>query len=103
MFLPAKDFFILYCSLTLLASQLKEELEIRKQMNLLELNDLDEDTRIEIEGFRTGTYLRLEIHNVPYEMVDFFDPCHPVLIGGIGFGEDSAGYMQVRLRPFSLL
>ncbi|KAG2267559.1 hypothetical protein Bca52824_062114, partial [Brassica carinata] len=78
--------------------KLKEELEIRKQMNLLELNDLDEDTRIEIEGFRTGTYLRLEIHNVPYEMVDFFDPCHPVLIGGIGFGEDSAGYMQARLK-----
>ncbi|KAH0905795.1 hypothetical protein HID58_037622 [Brassica napus] len=78
--------------------KLKEELEIRKQMNLLELNDLDEDTRIEIEGYRTGTYLRLEIHNVPYEMVDFFDPCHPVLIGGIGFGEDSAGYMQARLK-----
>ncbi|ESQ36240.1 hypothetical protein EUTSA_v10006612mg [Eutrema salsugineum] len=78
--------------------KLKEELEIRKQMNLLELNSLDEDTRIEIEGFRTGTYLRLEIHNVPYEMVDFFDPCHPVLVGGIGFGEDNAGYMQARLK-----
>ncbi|KAG2260227.1 hypothetical protein Bca52824_079521 [Brassica carinata] len=78
--------------------QLKEELEIRKQMNLLELNNLDEDTRIEIEGFRTGTYLRLEIHNVPYEMVDFFDPCHPLLIGGIGYGEDNAGYMQARLK-----
>ncbi|KAL0732407.1 hypothetical protein Bca4012_008616 [Brassica carinata] len=78
--------------------QLKEELEIRKQMNLLELNNLDEDTRIEIEGFRTGTYLRLEIHNVPYEMVDFFDPCHPVLIGGIGYGEDNNGYMQARLK-----
>ncbi|CAN8311472.1 unnamed protein product [Cochlearia groenlandica] len=77
---------------------LPSELEIRKQMNLLELNGLDEDTRIEIEGFRTGTYLRLEIHNVPYEMVDFFDPCHPVLVGGISFGEDNAGYMQARLK-----
>ncbi|ESQ55660.1 hypothetical protein EUTSA_v10027216mg, partial [Eutrema salsugineum] len=78
--------------------KLKEELEIRKQMNLLALNELDEDTRIEVEGFRTGTYLRLEIHNVPYEMVEFFDPCHPVLVGGIGFGEDNAGYMQARLK-----
>ena len=76
--------------------QLKEELETRKQMNMLELNDLDENTRIEVEGFRTGTYLRLEIHNVPCEMVEFFDPCHPVLIGGIDYGEDNAGYMQVR-------
>ncbi|KAJ4895376.1 P-loop containing nucleoside triphosphate hydrolases superfamily protein [Raphanus sativus] len=78
--------------------KLKEELETRKQMNMLELNNLDEDTRVEIEGFRTGTYLRLEIHNVPYEMVDFFDPCHPVLVGGIGYGEDNAGYMQARLK-----
>lgn len=67
-------------------------------MNLVELNDLDEDTRIEIEGFQTGTYLRLEIHNVPYEMVDFFDPNHPVLVGGIGFGEDNVGFMQVWLQ-----
>ncbi|CAH8391677.1 unnamed protein product [Eruca vesicaria subsp. sativa] len=84
--------------LTLFCLQLKEEIETRKQMNLLELNSLDEETRIEIEGFRTGTYLRLEIHNVPYEMVEFFDPCHPVLVGGIGYGEDNAGYMQARLK-----
>lgn len=76
--------------------QLKEEVELRKQMNIAELDDLDETTRLEIEGFRTGTYLRLEVHNVPYEMVEFFDPCHPILVGGIGFGEENVGYMQVR-------
>ena len=42
--------------------QLKEEIEIRKQRNIAELNDLDEETRLEIEGFQTGTYLRLELH-----------------------------------------
>ncbi|CAL9213962.1 unnamed protein product [Arabidopsis halleri] len=78
--------------------KLKEELEIIKQRNELEYNDLDEETRIELAGFRTGTYLRLEIHNVPYEMVEFFDPCHPILVGGIGFGEDNVGYMQARLK-----
>ncbi|RID48923.1 LOW QUALITY PROTEIN: hypothetical protein BRARA_I05396 [Brassica rapa] len=77
--------FSIVCSLYLLF-QMKEELETRKQMNMLELNDLDEDTRIE------------KVHNVPCEMVEFFDPCHPVLIGGIGYGEDNAGYMQARLK-----
>nr|AAK68797.1 Unknown protein [Arabidopsis thaliana]AAM10112.1 unknown protein [Arabidopsis thaliana] len=31
-------------------------------------------------------------------MVEFFDPCHPILVGGIGFGEDNVGYMQARLK-----
>ncbi|VAH90661.1 unnamed protein product [Triticum turgidum subsp. durum] len=74
--------------------ELKEEIELRKQMNISELNDLDEDTRVEIEGFRTGTYVRLEIHGVPYELVEHFDPCHPILVGGIGLGEENTGYMQ---------
>ena len=76
---------------------MKEEIEFRKQMNIVELNDLDEVTRLELEGFRTGTYLRLEIHAVPFEMVEYFDPCHPVLVGGIGLGEENVGYMQVRI------
>lgn len=64
-------------------------------MNIAELNDLDDSTRVEIEGFRSGTYMRLEFHGVPHEMVEHFDPCHPILIGGISLGEDNVGYMQV--------
>ncbi|KAB5515730.1 hypothetical protein DKX38_026378 [Salix brachista] len=77
---------------------LKEEIEIRKQRNIAELNDLDEETRLEIEGFQTGTYLRLELHDVPFEMVEHFDPCDPILVGGIGLGEEHVGYMQARLK-----
>ncbi|OMO75683.1 hypothetical protein CCACVL1_16107 [Corchorus capsularis] len=78
--------------------KLKEEIELQKQMNIAELNDLDEATRLEIEGFRTGMYLRLEVHDVPFEMVEYFDPCHPILVGGIGLGEENVGYMQTRLK-----
>ncbi|KAJ1410469.1 Ribosome biogenesis protein BMS1/TSR1, C-terminal [Sesbania bispinosa] len=78
--------------------KLKEEIELRKQMNIAELNDLDEDTRLEIEGFRTGAYLRLEVHDVPCEMVEYFDPYHPILVGGVGLGEENVGYMQARLK-----
>ncbi|KAM1873072.1 hypothetical protein ACFX13_006958 [Malus domestica] len=78
--------------------KLKDEIELRKQKNIAELNELDEATRLEVEGFRTGTYLRLEVHDVPYEMVEYFDPCHPILVGGIGLGEENVGYMQVRLK-----
>ncbi|MFS7915224.1 putative ribosome biogenesis protein Bms1/Tsr1 [Helianthus anomalus] len=81
-----------------LTKALKEEAELQRQRNLAELNDLDEATRLEIEGYRTGTYLRLEIHNVPYEMVDHFDPFHPILVGGIGLTEENVGYMQTRFK-----
>lgn len=78
--------------------KLKEEIELRKQLNTMELNDLDDATRIDTEGFRAGTYLRLEVHDVPFEMVEHFDPCHPIVVGGIGLGEENEGYMQVRLK-----
>lgn len=78
--------------------KLKEKIELQKQRNAAELNDLDETTRIDIEGFRTGTYVRLEVHDIPYEMVEHFDPCHPILVGGIGLGEEKEGYMQVSLK-----
>ncbi|KAI6699139.1 hypothetical protein NL676_019258 [Syzygium grande] len=78
--------------------KLKEEIELRKQLNIAELDDLDESTRLEIEGFRTGTYLRLEVHDVPFEMIQHFDPCHPILVGGVGLGEENTGYMQARLK-----
>lgn len=64
-------------------------------MNIAELNDLDEATRVEVEGFRIGTYLRLEIHGIPFEMVEYFDPRHPILVGGVALGEENVGYMQV--------
>ncbi|KAK8671512.1 hypothetical protein V6N13_038106 [Hibiscus sabdariffa] len=78
--------------------KLKEEIELQKQINIAELEDLDETTRLEIEGFRTGMYIRLEVHDVPFEMIEYFDPCHPILVGGIGLGEENVGYMQTRLK-----
>jgi len=28
-------------------------------------------------------------------MVEYFDPYHPILVGGVGIGEENVGYMQV--------
>ncbi|XP_022156323.1 ribosome biogenesis protein BMS1 homolog isoform X2 [Momordica charantia] len=78
--------------------KMKEEIEIRKQMNKALLGDLDEAIRLETEGFQSGTYVRFEVHDVPCEMVEHFDPCQPILVGVIGRGEADVGYMQVRLK-----
>ncbi|KAI3891292.1 hypothetical protein MKX03_000120 [Papaver bracteatum] len=61
-------------------------------------NDLVELTHMENEGFRTGTYLRLEVHGVPFKMVQNHDPCQPILVGGISSEAENNGYMQARLK-----
>ncbi|KAI3891291.1 hypothetical protein MKX03_000119 [Papaver bracteatum] len=53
---------------------------------------------MENETFRTGTYLRLEVHDVPSRMVANFYSCHPILVGGISPEEKDVGYMQARLK-----
>ncbi|MCL7021489.1 hypothetical protein MKW94_023954 [Papaver nudicaule] len=65
------------------------------------LNDLDEVTRLEIEGFKAGTYLKLEVRNVPFEITKNIDPYSPILVGGIGFEEENVGFMQARLKKHS--
>ncbi|RZC92040.1 hypothetical protein C5167_027929 [Papaver somniferum] len=73
-------------SLYLLSSEMEEE------------NDPVDLTHMEIKRFRTGTYVRLDVHNVPFRMVENFNSCHPILVGGISLEEENVGYMQVRLK-----
>ncbi|KAI3851436.1 hypothetical protein MKX03_013049 [Papaver bracteatum] len=61
-------------------------------------NDFVELTHLKNESFRIGTYLRMEVHDVPFQMVESFDPCHPILVGGISSEEDAVGLMQARLE-----
>ncbi|KAI3871857.1 hypothetical protein MKX03_014977 [Papaver bracteatum] len=69
--------------------------------NIVEVSNLDEFTCMEIECFRAGTYVRFEIHGVPFEMVKNHDPCQPILVGGVSLEEVKVGYMQVRLERHS--
>lgn len=82
--------------------QLKDEIALRKQKNLAELAEIDDVTRIEMEGYRGGSYLRLELHGMPYEMVQYFDPTIPLLVGGLARGEEAVGFMQVLQSHMSI-
>ncbi|XP_026428008.1 ribosome biogenesis protein BMS1 homolog [Papaver somniferum] len=72
----------------------------KMQINIVH-NDLDEESRFEIDSFRLGTYLRFRVLGVPFEMVANDDPCQPILVGGISRAEDNVGHMQVRLTRHS--
>ena len=62
------------------------------------MDELDEERRIAMEGFRPGTYLRLRFTGVPCELMQHFDPSQPLLVGGVSPAEEGVGFMQLRFK-----
>lgn len=70
----------------------------QKEINAKEFEDIDDEARAKIEGYRPGTYLRIIIKNMPMEFIKHFDPHYPVLLGGLPSSEESFGFVQVRIK-----
>jgi ribosome biogenesis protein BMS1 len=81
-----------------LYAQSKEEMARQQAMNNKELEGIDAEARIRIEGYRPGTYVRVEIADVPYELIEHFDPNYPLLLGGLLASEERFGFLQVRVK-----
>ncbi|GJP30508.1 hypothetical protein CLOM_g3457, partial [Closterium sp. NIES-68] len=77
---------------------LKEQLEARRQRTEAALAEVDEATRVAMEGFPVGAYLRLLFRKLPGEFMQHFDPRVPVLVGAVPPTEETLGYLRVRLK-----
>ncbi|KAG9195423.1 Ribosome biogenesis protein [Alternaria panax] len=73
---------------------------IQKQLdiNRAEFDQLDELSRVRVEGHKAGTYARIVLENVPYEFSAHFNPRFPVLIGGLTPTEERFGFVQIRIK-----
>lgn len=78
--------------------ELKEEAERQTALNREEFEGLPEEVKAQYMGFRAGLYLRMEIRDVPCELIDHFNPEYPLIIGGLLHGESNVGYSQVRIK-----
>ncbi|SCV68872.1 BQ2448_993 [Microbotryum intermedium] len=76
----------------------KDEMERKLRATRAEFAEDDAETRALVEGHRPGTYVRLEITGVPYQMVENFNPRIPIIVGGLLAHEESFGYVQVRIK-----
>ncbi|XP_028650983.1 LOW QUALITY PROTEIN: ribosome biogenesis protein BMS1 homolog [Erpetoichthys calabaricus] len=77
---------------------LKGEMQRQAQLNRTEFENVDDETRVQYEGFRPGMYVRIEIESVPCEFISNFDPNYPIILGGLGNQEGSIGYLQMRVK-----
>lgn len=67
-------------------------------VNRAEFSEMDDATRIRVEGFRAGTYARVVVSAMPCEFVTHFDAKHPIIVGGLTPTEGRMGFLQVRIK-----
>ena len=73
---------------------------IQKQLavNRAEFDSLDQQSRVRVEGYKAGTYVRFEVEKVPCEFAQGFSPRYPILIGGLSATEERFGFLQIRIK-----
>jgi ribosome biogenesis protein BMS1 len=79
-------------------TEAKEAISVQRALNRAEFADVDAATRSLVEGYRPGSYVRLELHSVPCELSEHFDATRPLVVGGLLSAEEQFGFVQVRIK-----
>ncbi|KAF0686785.1 Aste57867_21448 [Aphanomyces stellatus] len=84
--------------MTEIMAEAKKLQETQALRNAEEFGKEGENTRLQLEGFRNGLYVRIELHGVPAEFVTGALPTLPILVGGLLPHEHALGLMRLRIK-----
>lgn len=76
----------------------KNKMAKQLEINKAELEEMDPETRIKIEGYRAGSYVKIVFENLPCEFIENLQPEYPIVLGGLLATESRFGIMNVRIR-----
>ncbi|CCW68643.1 unnamed protein product [Phytomonas sp. Hart1] len=76
----------------------KEEERKAKLSETLDKFGDDIEKKIQLVGYFSGLYVRFVIENIPVEFINQFDPCKPLLAGGLNPGEDEFRIVHTKLK-----
>lgn len=77
---------------------MKSTLEQQAARNKAAIAAMSPAERAALVGFTAGEYVRIELHGVPYELVQYLNPRLPIILGGVQSGEDAVGFVNVRIK-----
>ena len=53
---------------------------------------------MQLEGYRPGMYVRLELEGMKPEFVRHFDPRYPLIVGSLLASEESKGFVRCNFK-----
>ncbi|KCV71510.1 hypothetical protein H696_02454 [Fonticula alba] len=76
----------------------KKAIEQQQQFNRQEFEDIAPEMRAQFIGYQPGQYVRIVLEGLPCEFVQHFDPRYLIVVGALLPGEDTVGFIQIRLK-----
>lgn len=76
----------------------KNKIAKQLEINKAELSELDQATRLKIEGYKAGSYVKITFSSIPCEFIENLNPSYPIVLGGLLATESRFGIMNVRIR-----
>lgn len=76
----------------------KNKMAKQMEINKAEFEEMDPETRLKVEGYRAGSYVKIVFEKLPCEFIENLQPEYPIVLGGLLSTESRFGIMNVRIR-----